>query len=89
MGMCYEHSACCTCVCECQETTLITTSNCFVLSFSPKNPSCFTNRTTSSDASGTEWGGGAEGGREEGKERGEGEGRGGKRMTFTATVQHS
>ena len=57
----------------CQETTL--TNNCFVLSFSPKSPSCFTNRA-SSDASGTEWGGGVEGGgREERKERREGGGR--------------
>ena len=59
----------------CQETTL--TNNCFVLSFSPKSPSCLTNRA-SSDVSGTEWGGGVEGGGreewrgEERKERREG-----------------
>ena len=53
-----------------QETAPLTTNNCFVLSFSPKGPSRFTNRATSSGASATEWGGEAE---EEGKERKEGE----------------
>ena len=48
-----------------QETVnKLTTNNCFVLSFSPKGPSRFTNRVTSSGASATEWGGEAE---EEGK----------------------
>ena len=40
-----------------QETVnKLTTNNCFVLSFSPKGPSRFTNRVTSSGASATESG---------------------------------
>ena len=48
----------------------VTTNKCFVLSFSPKGPSRFTNRGVSSGASATEWGGEAEKGRRGGGEEG-------------------